>query len=137
MNDKKKHYKRRNIRTDKGEEDEIYIGEIGNLKELTENEEYLTKLKETNKRQFFKQYCQLLMEVSKRGKITRQTAAYMIAGWMFDSELKAIPEIEEIVFLAGNLEVPYHIATEVGDKQAYDMEWNKLLDKVNNLKFYS
>jgi hypothetical protein len=135
MNDKNKHYKIRNIRTDKGGEDEVYIGEIGSIKELTDNEEYLTNLKGTNKRQFFKHYCQLLIEVSKRGKITRQTAAYMIGGWMFDSELKAISEIEEIVFLAGSLEVPYHIATDAGNKQAYDMEWNTLVDKVLNLKF--
>lgn len=135
MNDKNKHYKIRNIRTDKGEEDEIYTGDIDNIKELKDSEEYLTNLKETNKQLFFKQYCQLLIEVSKRGKITRQTAAYMIAGWMFDVELKAIPEIEEIVFLAGSLEVPYHIATDIGNKQAYDKEWNKLVDKINNLRF--
>lgn len=134
MNDKNKHYKIRNIRTDKGEEDEIYTGEIDNIRELKDSEEYLTNLKGTNKQLFFKQYCQLLIEVSKKGKITRQTAAYMIAGWMSDNELISIPEINEIVFLAGSIEVPYHIATDRGDKQAYDMEWNKLVDKVNNLK---
>lgn len=135
MNRKNKNYIIRNIRTDKGEEDEIYTGEIGSIKELNESEEYFANLKGINKRQFFKQYCQLLTEISRKGKITRQTAAYMIAGWMFDSELKAIPEIEDIVLLAGKLEVPYHIATDSGDKQAYDMEWNKLIDKINDLKF--
>src|SRR5258705_7106252 len=109
-----KNYITRNIRTDKGGEDDVYIGDIENIKELNDSEEYLTNLKKTNKQQFFKQYCQLFIEVSKKGKVTRQTAAYMIARWMFDSELKAIPEISEIVFLAGSLEVPYSIATDIG-----------------------
>jgi len=135
MSDINKNYKIRNIRTDKGEEDEIYVGDIEKIQELKDSEEYLANLMKTNKRQFFKHYCQLLIEVSERGKITRQTAAYMIAKWMFENELGAIPEIKEIVLLAGKLEVPYHIATDAGDKQAYDMEWNKLVNKIKNLKF--
>ncbi|MBI5123087.1 hypothetical protein HZA75_04490 [Candidatus Roizmanbacteria bacterium] len=135
MNDKNGINIIRNIRTDKGGEDDIYTGEIDNIKELKDNEMYLTNLKETNPPQFFKYYCQLLIEVSKKEKITRQTTAYMIAGWMFHIKLRSIPEIKEIVFLAGRLELPYRHATDIGDKHAYDMEWNKLVDKVNNLKF--
>lgn len=135
MNAKNKHYIIRNAFTDKGGEDDIYLGDIDKIQELKDSEEYLTNLEKTNKKQFFKQYCQLLIEVSKRGKITRQTAAHMITKWMFHTELGVIPEIKEIVFLAGSLEVPYHIATDIGDKQAYDMEWNKLVDKINDLRY--
>ena len=135
MNDKIKTYKTRNIYTDKGEEDEIYVGEIDNIQEIKDNEEFLINLKKRNKPQFFKYYSQLYIELSKKGKITRQTAAYIISGWMFDSELKGIPEIKEIVMFASCLEVPYHIATDQGDKHAYDMEWNKLVDKINNLQY--
>lgn len=135
MNDKIKIYKTRNIYIDKGEKDEIYVGDIENIQEIKDSEEYLINLKKINKPQFFKQYSQLYIELSKKGKITRQTAAYIISGWMFDSELKSIPEIEEIVMFASYLEVPYHIATAEGDEHAYDIEWNKLVDKIQNLKF--
>ena len=124
-----------NIYTDKGEEDDIFLGNIENIKEIKESKEYLIELRKINILRFFKEYCQLYIEIGNKGKITRQTAAYIIAGSMFDRGLKEIPEIEEIVTLAGILELPYQHATDNGDKQTYDTEWNKLVDKIRNLKY--
>ncbi len=84
--------------------------------------------------QHFKQFCQLLLNDVQAGKIKRQTAAYQIAGRMFDEKLLANKDIEEVVMLAGTLELPYHQATQEGSVEAYEKEWQSLLTKINNLE---
>ena len=45
MNDINGNYKKRNVRTDKGNEDDIYLGDIDNIQELKDSSTHLTGLK--------------------------------------------------------------------------------------------
>ncbi len=124
----------RNIHTDKPEhEDDIYTGDFKDIPELQEKKLHLATLFEIDKPQFFKQFAHLVLSLADKGKITRQTAAYKIAGWMSDEDLKAIPEIEEIVMFAGQLELPYHRATAEGTKNSYNKAWRELQKMLQRL----
>lgn len=111
----------RNIQTDKPEhEDDIYTGNLKDIPEIQKKAWHLNEIWQLNKPDFFKQFAQLFVYLANGGSITRQTAAYKIAGFMSDDELTAIPGIQEIIMLAGELELPYHHATPKGDKASYD-----------------
>jgi len=123
-----------NIHIDKPKhEDDIYTGSFKDIPELQEAEPYLTELWELNKPQFFRHLSLLFLSLADKGKITRQTAAYKIAGWMFDKELTTIPEIKKIAMFAGQLELPYPHATAKGDKASYDKAWQKLQKMIQRL----
>lgn len=126
----------RNIHFDKPEnEDDIYTGDIDayQIEILHNAKEHLDTLWKKDKQQFFKEYSQLLLDVAEKKLITRQTAAYIIAGFMFEKELVERREINDILFHAGRLELPYAHATDEGTKEVYEKEWNEFVQKINSL----
>lgn len=124
----------RNIHTDQPQhEDDIYTGDLKEIPEIRKNARYFTEIWQLNKPDFFKLFAQLFVRLANEGKINRQTAAYKIADLMSVDELTAIPEIEEIILFAGELELPYHQATPNGDKASYDKQWTTFQKMIHRL----
>lgn len=82
-----------------------------------------------NKRmEAFRQYCQKAVALYEQKELFLEDAAYAIAGAMQFDELEADPKADEIIELAGELELPSE--HYVGDKKA---GWQKLAALVQGL----